>query len=199
MWDMQASMPLRTSSDVVGFWFSDHARKLWWNGGKAFDDEIRTTFSDTVAAALDGQLDSWQADADGALALVLVLDQFTRNIFRGTPQAFSGDVRARAVANASISRGDDRAQSLERRMFLYMPLQHSEELADQKRSLTLFTAWAAEHEGDARTEADKDLVYAQRHHDIIERFGRFPHRNKILGRTSTPEELEFLAGPNSSF
>jgi uncharacterized protein (DUF924 family) len=199
IWDMQTAMPLRTSSDVVGFWFSDHARKLWWNGGKAFDDELRTMFLDTVNAALEGQLDGWQGDAEGALALVLVLDQLTRNIFRGTPRAFSGDVRARAVANASISRGDDREQTLERRMFLYMPLQHSEELADQKRSMALFTAWAAAHDGDARAEADENLEYAKRHHDIVERFGRFPHRNKILGRTSTPEELEFLAGPNSSF
>jgi uncharacterized protein (DUF924 family) len=192
-------MRLPRPDDVLAFWFSDDVRPRWFDSNAAFDRELEERFGAGVAAALDGTLSDWEGDCDTALALVLLLDQATRNIFRGQPASFGGDAQALRISKASIDRGCDAGLTLERRMFLYMPLQHSESLADQKYSIELFTRWADEHDESGRANAKETLLYAQRHHDIIERFGRFPHRNAVLGRTSTAGELEFLAGPNSSF
>ncbi len=188
-----------TPESVLEFWFGAEARKHWWAKSDAFDEEIRTKFGDLVAEAVAGQHVDWRADRDAALALTIVLDQLTRNIYRGTPQAFSGDPGALATATEAIVRGFDRDTVLERRMFLYMPFEHSELLAMQERSVELFTQWASEHDEATRADALENLEYARRHHEIIARFGRFPHRNAILGRESTPEEIAFLKEPGSSF
>lgn len=190
---------MTTTNDVLEFWFGDRARSMWWTRDDAFDAEIRQRFGGLVAEALDGGHGDWAATAGGALALVIVLDQFPRNIYRGTPRAFAGDTRARQVAGEAVQRGFDLEVPLDRRFFLYMPFEHSEQLADQERSVALFERWVEQHDEAARAEVVDHLDYARRHHEIVERFGRFPHRNAVLGRESTPEELAFLQQPGSSF
>ena len=190
---------LPAPGDVLAFWFSDHARPLWFSVRAAFDDEIRARFGALAAAAAAGELDGWTATGDTALALVIALDQFPRNLHRGTPRAFACDAAAREVASGAIDRGQDLGLALDRRAFVYLPFEHSELLADQDRSVALFAAWAAEHPAEQRAAADDTMSYAVRHREIIERFGRFPHRNAVLGRTSSPEEIAFLAEPKSAF
>lgn len=185
--------------DVLTFWFSARARPLWFSTDRAFDDEIRQRFTAVVDAAVDGALDAWVADGDGALALTIVLDQLPRNMYRGTPKAFAADPRAREVATAAIDRGFDLAASLGRRMFFYLPFEHSEVLADQHRSVELFARWVDAHDAGRRAGAEEQMRYVVRHREIIERFGRFPHRNAVLGRASTPAEVAFLGEPMSSF
>ncbi|HEX8108315.1 MAG TPA: DUF924 family protein, partial [Kofleriaceae bacterium] len=187
------------ASEVLEFWFGEPARSLWFTTRPAFDDEIRSRFGAVAAAAAAGELDPWAASSDGALALTITLDQFPRNIHRGTPAAFAHDGLARAVAGRAIERGFDLAVSLDRRMFFYLPFEHSEALADQERSVELFSRWVSEHPDERRAHAGDQMTYAVRHHEIIRRFGRFPHRNAILGRAPTPEEIEFLCEPRSSF
>jgi uncharacterized protein (DUF924 family) len=174
---------------VLRFWFSSGSRTRWFEKDSAFDADIRARFAAAAAQAMAGELDHWAETPDGSLALILLLDQFPRNIHRGLPQAFAGDARARQVADAALARGYDRAMPAERRLFFYLPFEHSEDLPDQVRSLRLFEALGNEEQ----------LDYAVRHHVIIERFGRFPHRNAVLGRASTPAELAFLTEPESSF
>lgn len=177
---------LATAEDVLAFWFADPTR--WWKKDLAFDSEIRERFLALHEAIDRGEHDDWLEMARGALAYVVVLDQFSRNMFRGTAQSFASDVRARAAARRAVDRGDDRTLSDDERSFLYMPFMHSEDLADQDRGCALFATF--------RTD---QLRYAEAHRDIIRRFGRFPHRNAVLGRTSTPAEEEFLKQPGSSF
>ncbi|HEX2844421.1 MAG TPA: DUF924 family protein [Candidatus Limnocylindria bacterium] len=188
-----------TAEDVLEFWFGERARGRWFASEPAFDDEIRSRFGAAVAAAARGDLAAWAATADGALALVILLDQFPRNIHRGTPKAFESDGRALQVATDAIERGLDQATPLDRRMFFYLPFEHSESLPAQQRSVELFSRWAAEHPEDRRADADDQIVYVLRDREIIERFGRFPHRNAVLGRTSTAAEVAFLAESFSSF
>jgi uncharacterized protein (DUF924 family) len=190
---------LRPPGDILEFWFSERVRPLWFEKDAAFDDEIRARFGANAAAANVGDLDFWVRAADSALALVLLLDQFPRNIHRGTPRAFASDPRARAMAGTVVDRGFDRRTRPDRRFFFYMPFEHSEEAADQARSVTLFRHWVNEYEGAGRERALEMMKYVLRHQEVIDRFGRFPHRNAILGRESTAEELAFLAEPNSSF
>jgi uncharacterized protein (DUF924 family) len=175
--------------EVLRFWFTDDARPFWFKRDAAFDAAIRERFSALVDRAHAGELDDWLDTPEGALALVILLDQFPRNIHRDHPAAFACDARAREAAGRAIALGHDRRLDPEQRTFLYLPFEHSESLADQERSLGLFTAL-----GNA-----EQLDYAVRHHEIIARFGRFPHRNAILGRSSTPEEKAFLTQPESSF
>lgn len=175
--------------EVLSFWFSRRVEPLWFRSDPALDAEIRGRFGGLVAAAGAGERDGWLATPTGALALVILLDQFPRNIYRGTPAAFAADAKARVVADRALALGHDRQVEPARRMFFYLPFEHSEQLADQERSLALFTAL-----GDAEL-----LDYAVRHHDIIARFGRFPHRNAVLGRPSTAEERAFLTQPGSAF
>jgi uncharacterized protein (DUF924 family) len=191
--------PLRLPGEVLEFWFSEQARPLWFEQNAAFDEEIRSRFGPTVAAACLGDLSYWVRAVDSSLALVLLLDQFPRNIHRGTLRAYAGDARARAAANTAIERGFDRRTPLDRRFFFYLPFEHSEDPKDQARSVALFRRWAEEHRGAARERALEQMKYVLRHQEIVERFGRFPHRNAILGRESTPEEVAFLREPNSSF
>jgi uncharacterized protein (DUF924 family) len=191
---------MASANEVLEFWFSDRARPLWFEKDASFDADIRSRFDSVIAEAATGVLDRWLSSSDGALALTVVLDQFPRNIHRGSPRAFEYDARARAVADTAIRGGLDLAQSLERRMFCYLPFEHSELLADQERSVELFSRWAEDHgDGPLRVDADDQMTYVRRHHEIIRRFGRFPHRNAVLGRSSTPAELAFLDEPSSSF
>jgi uncharacterized protein (DUF924 family) len=185
---------------VVDFWFlpagdPQHgtSRPEWWRKDKTFDAAIHAQFGPLIEEALAGGLSDWDRDPHGALARIIVLDQFTRNTFRDTPRAFAGDKLAQAATLEMIESGRDRLFKPVERWFVYMPLQHAEDLALQERSVGLFAALGKD------PGMDSGLDYAVRHRDIIARFGRFPHRNRILGRESTPEEIEFLKQPGSSF
>ena len=186
---------------VLDFWFGaahdpQHLlpRDQWFVRDPAFDALIGQRFGDLIERALDGEIADWSAAPSGALAQILVLDQFTRNVFRGSARAFAGDARALAVARALVASGHDRTLSGVQRQFVYLPFEHAEDLAMQREALRLF----AQLERDVPALAGL-LQWAQRHHDIVERFGRFPHRNAALGRTSTLEELTFLLQPGSGF
>lgn len=188
-------------AEVLAFWFGRPGepaygapRAEWFRKDSAFDEEIRRRFLPAVDAALAGHLAGWAASPQGALALLVLLDQFPRNLFRGEAKAFAGDPGARQLAEDALARGWDKGLSAVEKLFIYLPFEHSESLADQARSLALFTALAAGHAG-----CDGFLDYARRHHEVIARFGRFPHRNAALGRPSTPEETSYLAQPGSGF
>lgn len=175
------SEKLASADEVVAFWRAA-GRERWFEPDPEFDAKLRDRFLATHETAAAGRLDHWLQTADGALALLLLLDQFPRNMFRGTPRAFATDAQARKVAQAAIDRGFDRQVESGLRTFFYLPFMHSEELADQERSLALYRA-CGDQEG---------IKYAELHLDAIRRFGRFPHRNAILGRASTPEEIAYL-------
>jgi uncharacterized protein (DUF924 family) len=186
-------------ADVLDFWFgapgapgAGKPRDFWFRKSSDTDALIRERFGMLVEAALRGELDDWSQSPRGTLALIIVLDQFTRNIHRDTPRAFSGDAAALAHARRLVERGDDLALPLVERWFAYMPFEHSESLHDQGESVRLFEQLAAQG-------LESPLPWARAHFDVIRRFGRFPHRNEILGRASTPEELEFLSQPGSGF
>lgn len=194
--------------DVLAFWFGDTRddevilatqSARWFSGGKALDRECRERFADLVERALNGALGGWAATPRGALALVILLDQLTRNIFRGTPRAFAGDARAQKIVLAALERGDEEALLMTERLFLYMPLEHAEDLRLQDLCLERFTALAASAPPALRPAAEGYLGYAERHRDIISRFGRFPHRNPIVGRAHTPEEAAWLEGGGDTF
>ena len=174
---------IATPQDVITFW-REAGPDRWFEKNEAFDRAIKSRFLRTHDAAAAGNLAAWQDTAEGALALVLLLDQFPRNMFRGEARAFATDPLARQVARHALQRGFDRAVAEELRTFFYLPFMHSEELGDQERCLKLYEAL-----GDA-----EGIRYAEIHADIIRRFGRFPHRNAILGRVTTPEEKSFLDG-----
>ena len=189
-----------TAHAVHSFWFGARgsaergkARAEWFRKDERFDEEIRRRFAGVVAIALAGGLGEWCTTAEGSLARILVLDQFTRNIFRGTPRAFAGDERALATAEDAVARGVDRQLQPLERWFVYMPFEHAESVTAQHRSLELFGALAREM-GD-----DDPLVWARKHAEVIFRFGRYPHRNAILGRASTPEEEAYLREPGAGF
>jgi uncharacterized protein (DUF924 family) len=174
---------LTDPADVLAFWRAAGPDK-WYEKDDAFDAAIRERFLATYAAAAAGRLAAWENTAEGALALVIVLDQFPRNMFRGDARSFAADPLARAVADRAIARGFDKLYLPPERRFFYLPFTHSENLADQERCVALNRA-AADDEG---------VKWAELHADIIRRFGRFPHRNQMLGRTTTPDEQAFLAG-----
>lgn len=187
-------------ADVLEFWFgTPHsperglARKTWFKKSPAFDAQVRAGFLGTWELAARGGLARWEATPLAALALVIVLDQFPRNMFRGAARSFATDPLAFAAAKGMVASGFDRLLRPVERLFVYLPFEHAEDAVAQSRSLELFEALRAEPLGENNTE------YARRHFDIVARFGRFPHRNTILGRESTPEELEFLRQPDSSF
>jgi uncharacterized protein (DUF924 family) len=182
------------AADVITFWFGSGDRdKRWFEKSSAFDDEVRRRFVALHAQGAAGELAHWKNEPADCLALIVLLDQFPRNMFRGTAHAFATDALALEAAHHAIARGYDRALRPLERMFVYLPYEHAESLAEQLRGCEL----SAPLEGFPET-ADV-YRYAAAHRDIIRRFGRFPHRNAILGRASTPEEIEFLKGPGSSF
>jgi uncharacterized protein (DUF924 family) len=172
-------------SDILDFWFQQD-RKTWFEKNPDFDAEIRARFLPLFELALKQDLAVWRQAPASCLALVILLDQFPRNMFRGNAKAFAGDPLAREAARAIIAQGWDKAYSEDEKTFAYLPFEHSESLEDQEQSLRLFS-------GNANFE------WARRHHEIIQRYGRFPHRNAALGRDSTPEEVEFLKQPGSGF
>jgi len=184
---------------VLDFWFSDRARPLWFEKDGAFDDEIRRRFGAAVEAAQAGAFEHWRESADGTLALLILLDQMARNIHRGSPRAFAADHRALAIAMQAVADGIDRGFDFQHRRFFLLPFEHSEDPAVQARSLQLFADLAATCAPHEKEEAADQYLYAQKHADIIARFGRYPHRNSCLGRVCTPEELAFLAEWDSPF
>jgi uncharacterized protein (DUF924 family) len=196
---------MASAEEVLGFWFgqppdpilnpaSARPRERWFSGDAGFDEECRRRFLDAHEAAASGALGAWCDEPRSCLALVLLLDQFPRNLFRGTPRAFATDALAREVSQLALARGLDLALPPVWRWFLYLPFEHSEEVHDQRLAVALFEMLALYHR-DSREPLD----YARRHREVIERFGRFPHRNVALGRPSTPEEERFLQEPGSHF
>jgi uncharacterized protein (DUF924 family) len=179
-------------SDVLDFWFGID-RKAWFEKNPAFDAQIRARFVGLYERAMQHELESWRELPASCLALVILLDQFPRNMFRGSAQAFTADPRARDAARVILENGWDKAMTPDERMFAYLPFEHSESLADQERCLALMKEIAV-------FPQTADLPkWAEAHLVIIRRFGRFPHRNAALGRASTPEEAEFLKQPGSGF
>jgi uncharacterized protein (DUF924 family) len=171
--------------ELLQFWFAH--RDDWWSRSAAFDEELRRRFGRLRDEVQAGAHEDWRETGRGALAYVIALDQLSRNLFRDDRRAFEADAQALRAARAAIDRGEDARLSLDERVFLYMPFMHSESMDDQERSVQLFRVLG------------EPLEYAERHRDVIRRFGRFPHRNAALGRASTAEELEFLRQPGSSF
>ena len=175
--------------DVYSFWFEKCSREQRFQSTLSLDEEIRDRFRDTHLALAGGVIGSWHASPENRLAAVIVLDQFPRNIYRNTPLAFATDGLALREAKLAVDAGADRLVDKECRTFFYMPFEHAEDIAEQERSVSLFQAL-----GDAEY-----LDYAIRHRDVIASFGRFPHRNAIIGRASTAAELEYLARPGAGF
>ena len=177
------------SQEVLYFWFEELTPEQWWRKDPALDAAMQRRFGALVAAAAACELDHWRNTAHGRLAEILLLDQFSRNIYRNTPQAFAADPLALGLAQEAIAAGAEHELNLTERRFLYMPFMHSESLRIHERAEKLFEQLGM-----------PDVIdYEQRHKRIIERFGRYPHRNAILGRPSTPNETAFLEEPGSSF
>jgi uncharacterized protein (DUF924 family) len=166
---------------LLDYWYSEPVARRWFASTPALDEEIRARFEGLWRGAAGGELDGWAETPEGALALVIVLDQLPLNMFRGGPAAFSSEQKAVEVARRAVARGFDKGLARDRLLFLYMPFMHSENPADQDLSVALYR------------DAGMDSHWAEHHRDIVRRFGRFPHRNAILGRRSTPEELAYLA------
>lgn len=178
-----------TAKDVLDFWFNELTPKDWWRKSNELDELIRQRFAATHAAASCAELSSWREQPLGRLAEIIVLDQFSRNMYRDLPAMFASDSLALVLAQEAVWCGADETLGLDQRKFMYMPFMHSESLAIHEVALKLFDVPGLED----------NLKFEHRHRDIIIRFGRYPHRNKILSRESTGEELEFLSQPGSSF
>ena len=176
-----------TPDDIIAFW-REAGPKRWFAHDPDFDHGIRKRFGPSHLLASEGKLPAWEEDAAGALALLILTDQFPRNIYRGSTHAFATDALARAIADRAIARGFDRTFDLLMRQFFYLPYQHHEDMASQTRALAIYGKYVAEG-GDPET-----LRFARLHADLIARFGRFPHRNAVMGRVSTQEETDYLAG-----
>ena len=183
---------MTTFDDVLRFWFEEHGRDDWYAKSDEFDARIRDRFLAVYEEAAAGGLQDWRDTPPGCLALCLALDQFPRNLFRDDPRAYATDAMARALTRHVLDREFDRDEVVDgaRRIFLYLPLEHSEDIDDQRRCVDLVR----------ERISDEELIdYAERHLRIVERFGRFPHRNAVLGRDSTEDEIEFLKQPGSGF
>jgi uncharacterized protein (DUF924 family) len=190
--------------DVLSFWFGsgpepESRLDLWFGQDPKVDAEIARRFGETLAAAPVGLCDGWARTPRGRLGLVILLDQFSRQVYRGTPRMFAQDGRARSLVEEGIRRGDDGTYAILEAGFFYLPLEHSESLEDQRRSLALFEELHARAPESLEGVTREFLRYARLHLEIIERFGHFPHRNKLLGRSTTGEEATFLQQPDSSF
>lgn len=195
-------------SDVLKFWFGElegpesypEKKALkWFNGGRTFDEEIAERFGGVLERAIRGGLRDWEDSPRDRLALIVVLDQFSRNLYRGTPMAFAQDERAIALTRDAIAKGWDGELLPVERVFLYMPLMHAESAEAQAESVAVFRRLVEEAPPSVRMAFDVNLDFAEQHKAIIDRFGRYPHRNEILGRESTPAEIAFLKEPGSSF
>ncbi|WP_293776127.1 DUF924 family protein [uncultured Oxalicibacterium sp.] len=197
-----------TPESILTFWFgtskddattAEEKSKLWWSKDEHADQEIRRRFESSTEAVARGDLDDWAATPHGVLAMVLLADQFPRNMYRGLPESFAFDTLALRWTLHALERGMDNTLRPIERVFLYLPLEHSESLADQQRSVFLFEQLLREVPEEQKKTFAGFVDFAQRHRDIIARFGRFPHRNAILERESTAEEQAFLKQPGSSF
>lgn len=193
---------------ILTFWFgatgddatiAQRQSSQWWSKKAEVDESIRSRFEPLLQQALRGELNDWADTPRGQLAFILLTDQFPRNMYRDTPASFSADCLALAWSKEGIARGKYKHLQPIERVFFFMPLEHSESLADQDQALMLFTELASSVEAGARSVFEGFVDFAQWHRKIIERFGRFPHRNRILGRESSLEEYAFLAEPGSSF
>jgi len=195
---------------ILDFWFGDigegevpneERQKMWWAKNEYIDSLIKQQFEPELLKAASGGLNNWLNSSEGTLAVIILLDQFPRNIYRGSPEAFSFDSKTLSVSEKGIEKGYDKKLHPVKRIFFYIPFMHSEELGMQNRSVELFTSLEKEFESneEIRAVVSNSKDFAIRHMEIIKRFGRFPHRNEILGRESTTKELEFLRQPGSSF
>ena len=201
-------MTVATIQDILGYWFGEfnehgttveNKGSLWWGGGAELDREIRERFGETVEAAGRGELNHWAETAEGRLALVILLDQFTRNVYRKTAKAFSFDPLARSLVLEGLANGHDKELHCIQRVFFYMPLEHSEEMVHQEQCVEVFEALLQEVVEEVKPVFQDYLNFAYRHKAIIDRFGRYPHRNNVLARESTQEELEYLGGGGDTF
>lgn len=175
--------------EVLSFWFREIDPKLWWSAEPDFDERVRHRFLDVLQQAAAGELYDWRTTASGRLAEIIVLDQFSRNVHRDTAAAFASDALALALAQEAVARGCDRELPVQQRAFMYLPYMHSESPLIHEEALRLFATPGLEH----------NLDFERRHKAVIDRYGRYPHRNAALGRVSTAAELEFLQQPGSSF
>ncbi|OBT24563.1 DUF924 family protein [Vibrio splendidus] len=178
-----------TYQNVLEFWFDELTPKDWFTGGGEIDTLIESRFAKLYKAAIQGELFEWRQNAEGRLAEIIVLDQFSRNLGRNSPDAFTADPMALVLAQEAVAGGFDHQLNQQQKSFLYMPYMHSESLLMHEQAVLLFS----------QTGLENNLDFEFKHKVIIERFGRYPHRNEVLGRTSTPEEIEFLQQPSSSF
>jgi uncharacterized protein (DUF924 family) len=191
---------MSTPNDILNFWFGNPTQpeygkpqKFWFNKQTEFDNELRTRFQQDYEQAATGHLENWKDNPESCLALILLLDQFPRNMFRGTPKAFATDNQAVATAETAVKNGYDQQLLTVQRWFIYLPFEHSENIHHQEKAVNLFQQLSN------NTESQSTIEYAIKHLEVIQRFGRFPHRNEILGRISTTEEQEFLKQPGTSF
>jgi len=168
--------------ELISYWFSDPVKKLWFNSTPEFDEELRKKYLSVLEQAEKGELDHWREEPLGALALIIILDQFPLNMFRRQPRSFATEAQARQLAEYAVSKGFDNQLDAAQKAFLYLPFMHSENLADQDKSVSLFE----------KAGLTENLKYAIHHRGIVQRFGRFPHRNSVLGRESTTEEIRYL-------
>jgi uncharacterized protein (DUF924 family) len=198
---------MTTPDEVLAFWLGAPAQdhdsfmkkvRRWFGTDKALDAEIRSRFGDDVQRARDGALDDWARTPRGRLALIILLDQFTRNLHRGTPRAFENDARALALAEAGLDARADEALSFEEKLFLQMPLTHSEDVSRQERHVALLEAAVNAASTSMQKSYGEAIKHARGYLEQIRRFGRFPHRNAILGRTCTQEEMAFLDSPSTN-
>ena len=199
---------MEQAESILEYWFGTEAddvmaakqqAELWWKKNPVVDQEIRERYSSLLDAAVSGRLDDWLAEPRGHLAMIILADQFSRNMYRDTPRSFASDPFAQTWCKAGLENGADRKLRPLERVFFYLPMEHSESLEDQHRSVALCRELAESVPEAHRELFDGYLNYAVRHRKIVERFGRFPHRNAILGRESTEEEIAFLQKPGSSF
>ena len=198
---------METAESLHAFWFggnaddaaADRQSKLWWGKSSVVDAEMAARFEPLVQAARSGALNGWADTPQQALALILLTDQLPRNIYRGTAASFASDAAARSITVAGLEREIDRQLKPIERVFFYLPLEHAESMADQDRAVSLYTRLFQEAPAAQVERYRNFLTFALRHRRVIERFGRFPHRNAIIGRESTPGEVSFLQEPGSSF
>jgi len=177
------------AAEVNNFWFIEIDPKKWWGKDAGFDELIRQRFLDIHRHAVLCELFSWREEPSGRLAEIIILDQFSRNIYRNRPESFANDAMALALAQAAIDCGADKALTASEKSFLYMPFMHSESLLIHEVAMQLY----------AQEGLEFNFEFEKKHKSVIERFGRYPHRNRILGRVSTPAELEYLQQPGSGF
>ena len=171
-----------TANEIINFWFDEEVKERWFNSNDAFDDRLRTLFEITYQSGVTGELDAWQETPEGALALVILFDQFPLNMYRGDIKSFETEALSREIASRAIGKEFDAEMSPMQKAFLYLPFMHSENIEDQQTGVNLFKA----------AGLSDNLRFAKHHQNIIKQFGRFPHRNKILGRENTADEERYL-------